>query len=168
MRRARFISIVVAAGFLGAVACSGNSDGGSQLGRAQSAVLSLPSQVLGLAVKAEDVTKQTKGIKRSYTDSVGLFSMRENDLLRATLQVSRLNNLARPQSESFQRSIIELVGGSTPLKMRAGEVTVYTTSGNKQNIFIWFRGKGMFILSVHQDYEFPRTLLRKIVPLEIR
>ncbi|MEO7804904.1 MAG: hypothetical protein ABIS18_11530 [Actinomycetota bacterium] len=119
-------------------------------------------------MKSEPVDKKiTKEIKRSYTDTVGLFSFRDKDLLRASLQVSRLNSLARPNSTRFRKSVIELVGGSTPLRIRAEEVDVYTTSGNKQNIFIWFRGKGMFVLSVHQDYEFPRTLMRKLLLLEI-
>lgn len=163
-------SALVRAAFLGSVVFAACGPGAAESGpgTASSAVIALPNQVLGLAVKSEDVAKQTKGIKRSYTDSVALFSFRENDLLRASLQVSRLNSLARPKSEGFRKSVIELVGGSTPLKVRAGDVTVYTTSGNKQNIFVWFRDKGMFILSVHQDYEFPRTLVRKIIPLGLR
>lgn len=168
MKKRAFIAVFCAVLVSLTASCSKPDTTAADSQAAKSAVLSMPRQVLGLAVKAEDVSKQTKGIKRSYTDSVGLFSFREADLLRASLQVSRLNSLARPKSESFRRSVIQLVGGSTPLKIRANGIDVYTTSGNKQNIFIWFRGKGMFILSVHQDYEFPRTLLRKILTLEIR
>jgi hypothetical protein len=44
---------------------------------------------------------------------------------------------------------------------------VYLTTGNDQNIFMWFADRGFFVLSVRDDYEFPRTLLRRLVEMEI-
>lgn len=149
-----------------ASACAQPTDSGP--GKVGTSAIGIPTQILGLKVQSEDISKQTVDIKRSYADSLGMFSMRESDLLRATLQVSRLSRIARPQSRSFRRSIVELLGGSTPVQFQVGETTVYSTSGNKQNIFAWFDGRGLFILSVHQDYEFPRTLLRKVVALDIK
>lgn len=147
-------------------ACSGEADTG--VGVVSSSGITIPAQVLGLRVTPEDITKEAAGIERSYVDSNGLFSMREDELLRATLQVSRLSRFARPKSQGFRSSIAQLLGGATPVPIRVGDTVVSSTAGNKQNIFVWFRGRGMFILSIHQDYEFPRTLLRRVVSLEIR
>lgn len=130
--------------------------------------LRIPSQLVGLTVGTEDISRQTASVKNSYADNIGMFSMREGDLLRATLEVAHLNALARPNNKGFQQSIVQLLGGSTPVPLRIGRITIYSTSGNKQTIFAWFNGRGMFVLSIHQDFEFPRTLLRKAVVLELR
>lgn len=129
-------------------------------------VVTLPSQVLGLKVAKEQVSKDVLKVDRPYIDSVGIFSMRENDLLRATLQVSRMNAVARPKSNSFRNSIINLMGTTSPQKLLVSDTVVYNTAGNKQSLFVWFEGRGFYVLSVHEDYEFPRTLLRRMIDLE--
>lgn len=166
MRRSLSILLVLLAFVV--PGCGEGSGKSTGAGTVESSGIVIPSQLVGLTVKVEDVSGQTKEIKQSYVDSLGMFSMREDELLRATLQVSRLSRIARPQSAGFRRSIVSYLGGSTPIELRVGGTTVYSTSGNKQNIFIWFRERGMFILSVHQDFAFPRTLLRKVVGLEVR
>ena len=130
--------------------------------------LRIPSELVGLRVGTEDISRQTAKVKNSYADNIGMFSLREGDLLRATLEVAHLNALARPNNKGFQQSIVQLLGGSTPIPIRIGQITIYSTSGNKQNIFAWFNGRAMFVLTIHQDFEFPRTLLRKVVVLELR
>lgn len=151
-------------------ACGG--DEGSQVAAAtggkqvETAGVALPSQILGLVVKPEDVSKLLKEAKRPFVDSVGLFSLRENDLVRATLQVSRFNFLASPKSPEFRSSIIDQLGSRRPERVRVGETLVYVTFGNEQHIFAWFEGRGFFILTAHQNYEFPRTLLRRLLELK--
>lgn len=130
--------------------------------------ITIPNQIMGLAVAPEDVSDQVKSVRRPYVDSVGMFSLREEDLLRATLQVARFNGLARPRDRRFRAEIVGLVGSSTPEEIRVGDLTVHSTSGNQQNVFVWFKGNGYFILSVHQDFEFPRTLLRRVINLDIK
>jgi hypothetical protein len=48
-----------------------------------------------------------------------------------------------------------------------GDTTVYFTSGNEQIVYAWFDGSAMFVLSVHRDFEFPRTLLRRTLNVEL-
>lgn len=127
--------------------------------------VTMPSQVLGLQVAPEDISKQVSDAKRPYIESVGLFSLREGDLVRATFQVSHFNPLARPDDPDFRSSIISLLGASRPEIVRVEDMTVYVTTGTDQNIFIWFRGRGFYVLTTHQQYEFPRTLLRRFVQL---
>lgn len=127
----------------------------------------IPGQILGLTVHPEDVSAQVKTVDRPYVDSVGMFSLREGDLLRATFQVARFNGLARPEEKSFRGEIIGLVGSSEPQEIRVNDTIVYSTAGNQQQVYLWFKGNGYFVLSVHQDFEFPRTLLRRVVSLPI-
>ncbi|HVE75385.1 MAG TPA: hypothetical protein VND22_01315 [Actinomycetota bacterium] len=129
--------------------------------------IKVPGQILGLAVQPEDIANQVKSVDRPYVDSVGMFSLREEDLLRATYQVARFNGLARPEEKKFRDEIIGLVGSSDPQEIRVNDTIVYSTAGNQQQVYLWFKGNGYFVLSVHQDFEFPRTLLRRVVSLPI-
>ncbi len=129
--------------------------------------IKVPGQILGLAVQPEDISSQVKSVDRPYVDSVGMFSLREEDLLRATFQVARFNGLARPEEKKFRNEIIGLVGSSDPQEIRVNDTIVYSTAGNQQQVYLWFKGNGYFVLSVHQDFEFPRTLLRRVVTLPI-
>lgn len=160
---------VASAGLLLLGACTGDEPvrvlpGG---GNVSAPVISFPAQVAGLTVQAEDVSEVVEEIQRPYVDSLAMFSFREDELLRATLQMARFNRLARPDDPSFRRSITGLLGGSRPLELRVGDTNVYSTSGNKQDVFIWFTDEGFFVLSVHQDYVFPRTLLRRVIDQDI-
>lgn len=123
----------------------------------------LPRQLLGLQVKPEDVSKQFDKTKRAYVASVGLFSLRENDLVRATLEVGRFNTLARPNDPGFRAQIINRLGTIRPETLLVGDTIVYATAGTDQSIYAWFEGRGFFVLTTHREYEFPRTLLRRII-----
>ncbi|MEO7818838.1 MAG: hypothetical protein ABIS18_06815 [Actinomycetota bacterium] len=128
--------------------------------------VAIPETILGLGVDQYSVSEQVLLVDRPYVDSVGLFAMREKDLLRATLQVSHLNSVARPRSEAFRRSIINLMGTSTPIEVQVEKTRIFSTSGNRQSLFVWFEKRTFYVLSVHEDYEFPRTLLREVIGLE--
>lgn len=127
----------------------------------------IPSQLLGLRVQSENIAKQLKATKRPYIDNVGLFSLREADLVRATFQISRFNALARPESPTFRNNVISLLGGARAQPVRVNSTTVYVTTGNDQSIFVWFEGRGFFVLTCHRAYEFPRTLLRHVLDLKV-
>lgn len=164
VRRGSFARLVAAATFLLLTsACGGNSSADVGARQVETAGVRLSSQVLGLSVGAESVGAKLEQAQRPFVDSIGLFSFRENDLVRATLQVSRFNSQARPEEESFRRQIIGLLGGSAPQELLVEDSTVYATTGTEQAIFAWFQGRGFFVLSVHRDYEFPRSLLRTLV-----
>jgi len=159
------------------VACSREANVARSVSSTGAARVSIPSQVLGLQVSQEDVRGRIEEVQRSYLSAAGLFSLREGELLRATLQVGRFNRSARPSEPSFQRSIIGLMGASTPEEITIHQVrgdrtlietTVFATSGTDQNVFVWFGERTMYVLSVHQDYLFPRTLLRRLVQLDVQ
>lgn len=128
--------------------------------------VALPSQLLGLQVQVEDVSKLLDRAQRPYIERVGLFSFRENDLVRATFQVSKFRTIADSDNLGFRSQIINLLGSAEPQPVRIGETIVYSTIGNEQQIFAWFEQGGFFVLTTHRDYEFPRTLLRRLVSLE--
>jgi hypothetical protein len=136
-------------------------------GRPPEALLNVPSQVLGLQVELEDVTDQVKDVDRPFLDALAVFSLREGDLLRATLQVGRFNSLGRPGSASFRQRILQKIGSQAPEPYRIGDKTTYVTAGNKQSIFVWFSGRGMFVLIAHKDYLFPRTLARRFLEMDL-
>lgn len=128
--------------------------------------LTLPSQILGLKVTLEQPSKGLKDIERPYFDALALLSLRENDLLRASLEIGRFNSLARPGNAGFRNQILNKIGSKPPEPITVGRDTVYFTSGNRQSIFVWFEGRGLFVLIAHQDFLFPRTLLRRLIELE--
>jgi len=131
------------------------------------AVVSLPSQVLGLKIVEENVAGEVRGVSGTYLDSLGLFSFREeDDLLRGTLQVGRFNEVAEPERKRFRDAIIAQLGSTVPLQLYVGGRDVWLTSGTEQSIFTWFDPKGFYVLSVRSDYSFPRTLLRKLLEAE--
>jgi hypothetical protein len=126
----------------------------------------VPHEILGLAVAREDMTATLKGARRAYTDAVGLYSFRKDDLLEATLQVTKFNDKAKWTSRSFRSQVISQIGGSVPRQVRVGDDTVYLTRGTKQSLSIWFRGQHLLVLAVREDYLGPRTLLREALKVK--
>lgn len=151
---------------LGSMACAtGTENAKAAPGPAE---LSIPGQILGLRVVPEDVQGQLGNVKRPYVDTVAVFSLRDEDLLRASLQVSRFNRAARPEDADFRRDIVSTIGGSAQNEYRVGDDTVYTTSASDQIVFVWFERNGMFVLAVQRDFPFPRTLVRRLVSSRLR
>ncbi len=129
--------------------------------------LQIPQQLVGLKVGPEKVGESLKKIARPNVDTVAVFSMREDELLRASLQVNRFNRAARPDDREFREGIIGTMGASTPLALRVGDKTVFATTASEQTVFVWFDEGGMFVLTVQKEFEFPRTLLRRTLELDL-
>jgi hypothetical protein len=130
--------------------------------------VNLPGQLLGLRVVSENIRSNLSQIQQSYLQGLGLFSFREgNDLLRATLQVGRFNDVADAKKSKFQNAIIGQLGSSVPIRLRVGDRSVYLSTGSDQNIFSWFDEKGFYVLSIRSDYPFPRTMMRKLLKMEL-
>jgi hypothetical protein len=127
----------------------------------------LPSEILGLDVQREDMAQALQGARLSYVDEVGLYSLRRDDLLQATIQVSRFNDNADADSPKFRRTLLSQVGGSVPKQVIVGDDTVYLTTGTKQTIAVFFRGRTMVVLAIREDYDQPRTLTREALGLEV-
>jgi hypothetical protein len=160
---------LAACGLLLLVACGSGTQAVERTTAAR-AVANLPSQVLGLKVVEENISKDVRGVSRTYVDSLGLFSFREsNDLLRATIQIGRFNEVAEPRKQQFRNAIVAQLGSTVPTQLRLGRTIVYLTTGSEQSIFTWFdrEGRGFYVMSVRSDYSFPRSLLRKLVEAEL-
>lgn len=127
----------------------------------------IPGELLGLQTKQEDISGALASTKRAYLEGVGLYSFRREELLQATLQVSRFNDDADFESAKFRRSVVGQVGGSVPKRVRVGDETVYLTTGTKQTLAMWYRGRNLLVLAVREDYEQPRTLLREALRIQL-
>jgi hypothetical protein len=162
--------LIGAASVLLGPACSSDSEATTSRTPAPASAyeVNLPSRILGLQVESENIRANLDRIQQTYLQSLGLFSFREgNDLLRATLQVGRFNDVADQERARFRDSIIGQLGASVPTRLRVGEETVYLSTGSDQNIFSWFDDKGFYVLSIRSDYAFPRTMMRKLLNTEL-
>lgn len=153
-----------------AVACGDGEAAERSVSPPPPARVQLPSMLLGLTVEPADIEERLEGAEAPFVDSVGLFTLRDedDDRLRATLQVSRFTPEARPETEEFRQSIIGGIGQTVPRQVPVGEEQVFVTTGRNQNVFIWFRERGFFVLTVAREYRFPRTLLRRVLELELQ
>lgn len=129
----------------------------------------LPASMAGLRVASEDIEGTVKGAKRrSYLDSAGLYSFRtDDDLLQATLQVSRFSEEARFKDREFRQSVLQQIGSTVPRSFRMGDQTVYLSTGKSQNVVIWFKDEYLFVLSSREEFGRPRTLLREAIDLDL-
>lgn len=134
----------------------------------------LPARLLGLEVRQEDVAGTVAKVDATYLAGLGLWSLRKipepgsggGDLVQATLQVSRFNEAARPESKTFRQTMVNQIGSTKPKAFRLGKRTVYLTTGTKQSIAVWFRKDYLFVLASRADYGQPRTLLRAALEVE--
>jgi hypothetical protein len=105
-------------------------------------------------------------VPKAFVDSLALYSLRHNDLVMATLQVSRFNDGADIGAEKFRQTVVNQIGSSAPRTVRLGGETVYLTTGTKQSIGVWFKGRYLFVLATRGDYDEPRTLLRRALEIQ--
>jgi hypothetical protein len=125
----------------------------------------LPSTLLDLNVKVEEVAR-TDSVKAPFVDGIGLYSLRDGELLQGTLQVSRFAEAAEPESARFRQSVVAQIGSTVPKAYRMGSETVYLTTGKRQSIAVWFRDRHFFVLSTRDQYDTPRALLRAALEVE--
>ena len=127
----------------------------------------VPGELHGLKVKRENVKSALTSAKRPYLDGAALFSLRDGDRLMATLQVGRFADDARWTDDDFRGSLLSTIGGGSPRELRMGDQRMYLTSGDRQALAIWFKGRDLYILSSREDYDFPRGLLRDATSLQV-
>jgi len=151
---------------LGSAACGSGSSAKLVVHTIQPLTLkTLPSQVLGLTVKPE-ATDQLKQAKRPFIDAVAFYSLRKGDELEATLQVSHFDDKARLSDPNFVTSLVSQIGSTAPKAVRMGHDTVFLTTGTRQSVSVWLRGRDMFILSSREDFTQPRALLRALLGVQ--
>lgn len=172
MRRGRLRGLAggaVAAGLL-LSACGG---GDSAVGRADERVIepldvdALPAEMLGLSIEREDIEEILNATKRPYLQAASLYSLREGDELQATLQIGAFADDAEYAEDSFRRSLLATLGGGSIRELRVGGRPVFLTTGDRQQVAIWFEEDLMVVLSTREEFEQPRTLLRNALELEL-
>lgn len=124
-----------------------------------------PEHLLGLDVHLEDMSQQVKGVTLTYVNATALYSLRRNDVVQGTLQVSRFEPKAPYTQESFRRSFLTQLSGTAPQAYRLGDQTVYQTSGLRQRLAVWFKGDKVFVLSTREEFDHPRDLIRAALAL---
>jgi hypothetical protein len=129
-------------------------------------IANLPPDLLGLKIAEEDVTEDLGKVPSAFIDALSLYSLRKDDLVQATLQVSRFNDGADIDADKFRQTVVNQIGSSAPKTVRLGGETVYLTTGTKQSIGVWFKGRHLFVLATRADYDEPRTLLRKALEIQ--
>jgi hypothetical protein len=127
---------------------------------------SLPPDLVGLKIAKENVGDDLAKIPKAFVDALSLYSLRHNELVMATLQVSRFNAGADVKAEKFRQTVVNQIGSSAPRTVRLGGETVYLTTGTKQSIGVWFKDRYLFVLATRADYDEPRTLLRKALEIQ--
>lgn len=161
-RGAALFGVIVSLGLAG---CGGGSAATTKVRALQPA--GLGDQVLDLKVEPETgKVSALRGVKQPYVDGVGLFSLRRDTQLEATLQVSRFTKGAKTGSKVFRESVIQQIGSTKPREFRMGNDEVFLTTGRRQSVSIWFKDKYLFVLSVRDEYSQPRALLRSALEVE--
>jgi hypothetical protein len=165
LRRASLVILAVLVAGPLLVACGGGGGGGTRV--RELTVPGLTNGLLDLKVEAEtSKVKALGGVKRPFIDRVGLFSLRRDALLEATLQVSRFTKKADVGSVRFRNSVINQIGSTIPHEFRMGDNRVFLTAGRRQSVAVWFRGRYLFILSTRDEYPQPRALLRTALDIK--
>jgi len=166
--RPRLLGAVLAAGLALAGCARSSASVAPTPGKAVQAldIPNLPTDLLGLHVAKEDVSAEVAKVPSAFIDALSLYSLRHNDLVQATLQVSRFNAGADVKAEKFRQTVVNQIGSSAPRTVRLGADTVYLTTGTKQSIGMWFKGRYLFVLATRADYDEPRTLLRKALEIQ--
>lgn len=122
----------------------------------------LPPEVVGLKVAREKVEDALENFRPSYVAGAALYSFRgDKDLVQATLQIARFRDEPRNRSNSFRQSILAQFGSTRPRSTRMGDTVVYRTTQTKQVVAIWFDDLDWYLLSIRDEFDRPRTLMRE-------
>ena len=153
---------VVALAFLALAGACGSPSSTGVSGKAIKplSAATLPATLGDLEVHAEGVQNLVASTKDTYVAAVGLYSLRQANLVKATLQVSRLTDKFDYGNAKARALLADKIGGSRSDPHRVGSDIVYLTQGLRQQISVWFRSRYLFVLSVREDYAGQRSLLR--------
>lgn len=121
----------------------------------------LPPELAGLSVQEEDVSGPLKEAgDRAYVSDVRLWSLREGDRLRATVEVARFAPDAPAEDEDFQRSVTAQLKGAAPRERRIGDDTVFVSGSSQQVFYAWFRGVHLVLIAIPTETPNGRAILR--------
>ena len=146
--------------------CGGGEDVVAEAGGAVEPLddIVLPPDLVGLTVAEEKVDEALENFRPSYVAGAALYSFRtpdDKELVQATLQIARFRDEERNRSNSFRQSILTQFGSTRPRVTRMGETVVYRTTQTKQVVAIWFDDLDWYLLSIRDEFDRPRTLMRE-------
>lgn len=124
----------------------------------------MPSDLGGLAAREEDVSGPIdKAGSRSYLAGLRLWSLREGERVRATVQVARFAPDADTAGRGFRDQVAAQVGATPPRLRRIGDQEVYVVAADRQTFYCWFRGLHFVLLAIPSDTPDSRALARTVV-----
>ncbi|MHB8509863.1 MAG: hypothetical protein ACYDGR_14660 [Candidatus Dormibacteria bacterium] len=135
--------------------------------------LKVPSSIAGYSVKAElDGAKGLRsGGAESLLDGGMLYSFRRGVAtatvparLYATLEVGEIKTAANAGDSTFQQNVVAQIGTSVMRAVQVKGRTVYEGTGNRQLVFVWFKGRLMHVLLTH-DIKDTTSLLEETLAL---
>lgn len=159
----RLLSLLLLVGVV-AAGCGGGEDLVTKAGGPVEALddIQLPADLVGLKVAEEKVTEALESFRPSYVAGAALYSFRgDKDLVQATLQIARFRDEPRNRSNNFRQSILTQFGSTRPRVTRMGDTVVYRTTQTKQTVAIWFDDLDWYLLSIRDEFDRPRTLMRE-------
>ena len=129
----------------------------------------VPAQLLGYPLQREDIAKALVDNQRTtYFDQVRLYSLRRNDgYLQATLEIGHFRTGSDYGQSYFQQDLVTQVGASEPIPTEMGGRLVYISSEKGLTIASWFGGRYLYILSVRNTFDQPKTLVRAATALRL-
>ena len=152
----------------GATACGGGTKGGTPAAKVTALHVTLPAQLAGLNLQPESNTAQLASADVStYIKAVGLYSLRQKDLVKATLQVSEFNDTSKSSSPKFRSILVHRIANGTPVVVRVGKTLVYLARAAKQSVAVWFDQRYFLVLTTRIDFDHPRALLRSAVEVSL-
>lgn len=166
MTRAR-IAVVAISLAVASVACGNDTPDGVAGKDVKPIAASMPATILGLEVHQEDVSTSLAETKNTYASQASLYSLRDENLVVATLQATTLTDAFEHEKAREREALAVKIGGGRAQQFRVGSETVFLTQGQRQRIALWFRGRNLFVLSVRQDFERPRSLIREALEIRI-
>ena len=126
-------------------------------------VTTVPKVLNGLSVKPEKVTKALEQAKQSYVNSVGFYSLRKDNVVQGTIQVSEFGPSARLSDPEFRTQIINQSSPGTPSNVNVNGTGVQQSTGTKSTVSIWFSEDRFVVLTVLKSYLGARGLLEQTV-----
>jgi len=126
-------------------------------------VTTVPKTLNGLTVKPEKVTKALEQAKQSYVDKVGFYSLRKDNVVQGTIQVSEFGPSARLSDPEFRTQIINQSSPGTPSTVNVNGTGVQQSTGTKSTVSIWFSEDRFVVLTVLKSYLGARGLLEQTV-----
>jgi hypothetical protein len=165
LARAAAVSVALV---LAGVACGNDTPDGVPGGEVEPiAATSFPDKILGLEVHEEDVKNSLAEARNTYARRASLYSLRDENLVVATLQATELTDQFDYKDAEERAALAVKIGGGRAQPFRVGSDTVFITQGQRQRIALWFRDRNLFVLSVRQDFERPRSLVREALEIDI-